>query len=293
MKPILLMGHSRALTKIKFNRDGDLLFSVSKDNQPSVWFSDNGERLGTFDGHGGTVWDLDVSMDSNRLLTGSADNSMRMWAVNGGKELFKWNTKTAVRSVCFAAGDAMACFVTDATMGQPSTLHVVSIANDTNDQTDERLLTIVIKGSKATVAKWGKFNKTIITGHEDGTLTIWNAETGEKELSVKKHHAAITDIQFGHTQDYFITASKDFCAIIFESEDLTVFKKFETERPVNAAAISPLKPHGKFEVRFYHTIFEDEIGRVKGHFGPINTLAFHPSGKGYASGGEDGIAQSA
>ncbi|KAJ3343692.1 Eukaryotic translation initiation factor 3 subunit I [Kappamyces sp. JEL0680] len=235
-----------------------------------------------------------------------------MWAVNGGKELFKWNTKTAVRSVCFAAGDAMACFVTDATMGQPSTLHVVSIANDTNDQTDERLLTIVIKGSKATVAKWGKFNKTIITGHEDGTLTIWNAETGEKELSVKKHHAAITDIQFGHTQDYFITASKDFCAIIFESEDLTVFKKFETERPVNAAAISPLKPHimlgggqdamsvtttsarqGKFEVRFYHTIFEDEIGRVKGHFGPINTLAFHPSGKGYASGGEDGIAQSA
>lgn len=43
---------------------------------------------------------------------------------------------------------------------------------------------------------------------------------------------------------------------------------------------------GKFEVRFYHLAFEDEIGRVKGHFGPINTLAFHPSGKGYASGGE-------
>lgn len=48
---------------------------------------------------------------------------------------------------------------------------------------------------------------------------------------------------------------------------------------------------GKFEVRFYHIAFEDEIGRVKGHFGPINTLAFHPSGKGYASGGEgNGLA---
>ena len=32
----------------------------------------------------------------------------------------------------------------------------------------------------------------------------------------------------------------------------------------------------------------EEIGKVKGHFGPINTLAFHPSGKGYTSGGEDG-----
>jgi len=53
IRPLLLMGHERALTKIKFNRDGDLLFSVSKDNQPSVWFSENGERLGTFDGHQG------------------------------------------------------------------------------------------------------------------------------------------------------------------------------------------------------------------------------------------------
>lgn len=38
--------------------------------------------------------------------------------------------------------------------------------------------------------------------------------------------------------------------------------------------------HEKFEVRLFHSIFEDEIGRVKGHFGPINTLAFHPDGKG-------------
>ena len=46
---------------------------------------------------------------------------------------------------------------------------------------------------------------------------------------------------------------------------------------------------GKFEARFYHLVFEEEIGRVKGHFGPINTLAFHPDGTGYASGAEDGF----
>ena len=46
-----------------------------------------------------------------------------------------------------------------------------------------------------------------------------------------------------------------------------------------------------FEARFFHTIFEEELGRVKGHFGPINTLAFHPSGKGFSSGGEDGYVR--
>jgi translation initiation factor 3 subunit I len=48
---------------------------------------------------------------------------------------------------------------------------------------------------------------------------------------------------------------------------------------------------GKFETRFYHLVFDQEIGRAKGHFGPINSLAFHPSGKGFASGGEDGYVR--
>jgi hypothetical protein len=70
-------------------------------------------------------------VDSTRLLTASADNSLRMWAVETGKELFRWDTKTAVRSVHFGEGDRIALFVTDKTMGQPSTIHVVSIAEDT------------------------------------------------------------------------------------------------------------------------------------------------------------------
>ena len=127
-------------------------------------------------------------MDSSLLLTASADNSMRMWQVNGGKEFACWNTKAAVRSVSFAAGDKMACFVTDANMGQPSTIHVVSVEDDIRMicsfqksypflslDTEERILTIVVKGSKATIARWGKFNKTIITGHEDGTMSLWDA----------------------------------------------------------------------------------------------------------------------
>ena len=69
---------------------------------------------------------------------------------------------------------------------------------------------------------------------------------------------------------------------------------------------------GKFETRFWHKIFEEEVGRVKGHFGPVNTsvnffslslsvsilslfcesrIAVSPTGKCYASGGEDGFVR--
>ena len=60
----MLHGHERSITQIRYNIDGDLLFSVAKDNRPTVWFSSNGERLGTFNGHGGAVWCVDV----NRIL---------------------------------------------------------------------------------------------------------------------------------------------------------------------------------------------------------------------------------
>lgn len=61
MRPILLQGHTRSLTQIKYNKEGDLLFSVSKDKVVNVWYSHNGERLGTYNGHAGSVWTVDVN----------------------------------------------------------------------------------------------------------------------------------------------------------------------------------------------------------------------------------------
>ncbi|RZR79665.1 hypothetical protein BHM03_00005455 [Ensete ventricosum] len=46
MRPILMKGHERPLRFLKLNREGDLLFSCAKDHTPTVWFADNGERLG-------------------------------------------------------------------------------------------------------------------------------------------------------------------------------------------------------------------------------------------------------
>jgi len=48
---------------------------------------------------------------------------------------------------------------------------------------------------------------------------------------------------------------------------------------------------GKFETRFFHLIYEEEFGSVKGHFGPINALAINPNGRNYASGAEDGYVR--
>ena len=70
-----------------------------------VWFAQNGERLGTYDGHNGAVYGLVVDYYTRRVLSGSADNTAKLWNARTGQQLYTWEFKTAVRSVEFALGD--------------------------------------------------------------------------------------------------------------------------------------------------------------------------------------------
>lgn len=133
---------------------------------------------------------------------------------------------------------------------------------------------------------------------------------GKELKSVNDHTSAINDMQMSKDETMFVTASKDSTAKLFDADSLNCLKTYKTERPVNSSAISPIMEHvvlgggqdamdvtttstraGKFDSRLFHLIYEEEFARVKGHFGPINSLAFHPDGKSYASGGEDGFVR--
>ncbi|KAJ7759207.1 WD40-repeat-containing domain protein [Mycena metata] len=181
-------GHERSLTQIKFNKEGDLLFSCSKDHIINVWYSHNGERLGTYNGNNGTVWTVDVDSESRFLVSGAADNTLRLWAVESGKCLYTWEFPTAVKRVAFNEDDSKIVCITEQRMGHQCAIRVL------------------LGGGQAAM---------------DVTTT-----------SLRQ---------------------------------------------------------GKFETRFWHKVYEEEVGRVRGHFGPINTIAVHPAGTSYASGGEDGF----
>lgn len=308
-----MKGHERPLTFIKYNREGDLLFSCAKDHNPTVWFADNGERLGTYRGHNGAVWSCDISRNSTRLITGSADQTAKLWDVQTGTPFFTFNFGSPARSVDFAVGDKLAVITTDPFMGLQSAIHIKTIARDPDEQIGESVL--ILKGHQGRInrAVWGPLNKRIISAGEDSVIRIWDSETGKLlEVSNKEegHQKPITSLSKSADGSHFLTGSLDKSAKLWNTRTLTLVKTYVTGQPVNAVTMSPLLDHvvlgggqaasdvtitdhraGNFEAKFYDKILQEEIGGVKGHFGPINALAFNPDGKSFSSGGEDGYVR--
>jgi len=142
--------------------------------------SHNGERIGTYHGHQGALWTVDVNPSSELLATGGADNTMRLWHVQTGKLLHTWEFNTSIKRCEFSPDGRQLLGVTEKRSGHLSTICVYPINPDPEaQQSDEQLLRIVCDESKATVAGFSYLAKYIISGHEDGSVTQWDGKTGE------------------------------------------------------------------------------------------------------------------
>ena len=288
--------------QVKYNLDGDLLFSCSKDDTPTVWKTSNGERLGTYDGHQGTVWSLDVSRDSTRLITGGGDQTVKLWAVETGELLASFAQSGPVKFVEWAEGDQSFLVICDPFSNTPAAVRIYTRTgpgDDASSWTYVEWKTLgTASGKKLTRGTWTALNESIITGDDVGVLRVHDPMTGEVKREIKEHSKKINSLQWNYEKTLLITGSADCTSKLFDVNTFRCLRTFETEVPVNAAAISPIKEHvfvaggqeamsvtttssrvGKFETKLFHMVFGDEFGSVRGHFGPVNTLALHPDGE--------------
>mmetsp|Transcript_43021 Transcript_43021/g.48692 ORF Transcript_43021/g.48692 Transcript_43021/m.48692 type:complete len:359 (-) Transcript_43021:350-1426(-) len=319
MKPYLLQGHERPITVIKYNYDGDLLVTASKDQIPSMWRVENGERIGTFHGHKGTIWDLDIDRFSTQLLTASADATVKLWQCQTGELVKTFTHRGPVRGVAWSEDNTKFASISDPFVQHNAKISIFDTASDEYDSDDEEEIEAMLeidvpkensRRVQMTNISWTALNEHLLVAFDNGIVRLYNPTTGAIEDEIKVHEKKINRLQLNRAKTLFITSSADCTSKLYDAVNLKHLKTYTTDRPVNDAVISETKDHillgggqeamsvtttsgkvGKFETRFFWLVYEEEFGTVKGHFGPINALAINPNGRNYASGAEDGYVR--
>jgi len=183
---------------------------------------------------------------------------------------------------------------------------LLSIYTYDRDGSAPELTSVIECSTRISQAAWGRLDETIYTCDEQGSMTVYDAETRKVLMNKPMHRGPIFKMSFDKEKAVIVTSSKDGTAKLLDAKTLEVLKTYQTGRPVNCAVISPLKNHvllgggesaetvttskldtQQFRARFFHSIYENEIGSYMGHFGTMTCVAISPDGKTFATGAED------
>lgn len=286
--------HERPITDLKFNKDGDFLFISSKDSLISLYRLDD-SLIGTYNYHKGAINSISVSTDTLKLASGAADKMIIIWDIEG-EPITITEQKSIVRSVHIH--DNMLIYCTDDTFTKEPTLGIIDIRSGKEEY--ECLLDYV--PTKAIIDYKGE---NIVIGDCEGGIT--NLEIKQKTKNRKIFHSGkINSVRNSSCGSFFATGSSDAQVKIIDY-NLEVIRSFVNDDPVNSAVITHNNDkiisaggmdamdvtltRGKsgFNVNFFDIGNGDFVGSYSTHFGTINTVDVHPSGKMFCSGGEEGI----
>src|ERR1043165_2252074 len=77
------MTHPAGVTAVAFSPDGRTLAASSYDGPAYPWRTAAGARLGTLNGHVGTIWSIAFSPDGDAIATSGEDKVIRIWSAAG------------------------------------------------------------------------------------------------------------------------------------------------------------------------------------------------------------------
>nr|MCU0239702.1 serine/threonine protein kinase [Pyrinomonadaceae bacterium] len=244
--------------------------------------------------HQDEIWNAEFSPNGKYLTTVSNDNIVRTWDIEK-KEVISKNIELKGAWKCSYFPDSKRVAVSASSASN-------TIAKVFDIETGNEILTLKGHEKRVRAIDVSPSGKIIASGSQDGTVRIWNAETGEElqkfSFSTKEKGKEIHDVQFSKTGDKLAVVGFEVLAIFdtnnwqMKTTDLTQF----ADKNVNLfgwkVSFSPL---GKTiavgnwtgEVILLESDKLSIIKVLKNHQANVKSLAFSADGKTLATGSWD------
>ncbi len=277
-------GQGGLVWAARFAPSGDQVLTIGG-NDARLWEVDTKNQLVRFSPHG-AVADADLSPDARWLVTGSWDQSAKIWDAATGAAVRKLDGvhKGYINSVQFSPSGEQVLTASDdgtarlwyAASGEP--VEPAFVGHE----------------GRVRQARFNGDGSRVVTSSHDKTARIWDAKTGAEQQILRGHEWAVLCGEFSYDGALVITGGEDNIAILWDAATGEVVLKLAGHTDsVTAVALSPdgtraLTGSQDNTVKLWDALTGKEILTLTGHKEEVTSVSFSPDGQTVLTSGRDG-----
>jgi WD40 repeat protein/serine/threonine protein kinase len=288
--PFLDLSRTRGmLWTAAFSPDGDSILTVGG-SHACMWDVKKGLERMSFSPVG-IVASAGFSPDASRVVTGSWDNSARVWDANSARAVLKLVGHTQrINSVVYSPDGAWILTASD---------DATAILWDASAGAQIRSL----KGHKDRVrsAVFSPDCRQVLTASDDKTARLWDAATGEELGQFQGHEWAVLCAVFSADGKKVLTGSKDNTARVWDSAARRLLLKLDGHTaavtsvtflpdPRNPAGTRILTGSDDTTAKLWDALTGKEVLTLKHHSQEVTSVNASTSGRAVVTGSRDGTA---
>ena len=238
-------GHTGEINCALFSPDGKTIITASHDHTIRIWETESGKEVRKLEGHTDKVWSAAFSSDGTKIVSASDDGTARIWETESGKELKVFGAALIRGSMTGNAAfspdgkkivtSAGAAFENEG----ENALGGMSVGEVWDVESGEELT--LLKGHLSCVysAAFSPDGAKIVTSSADGSVRVWNADTGRRMKILKGNVSWSATFSPDGKK---IAAAGGYGAVIWDAESGEQLQTLGEERPrfpAYSAAFSP------------------------------------------------------